>query len=83
MRATREDLIIVPENATVGLTIIMSTKGASSGAQRYAAYYGIHLKTVPHGSDYSFRYEEVVLHGRGLALSARATATFSAEVIRP
>jgi len=61
--ATRHDIGAAPQNPPCVLSIIVTTKGARSGAHRFANYYGLKLDTVAAGPNFGFRYENIVVQG--------------------
>jgi hypothetical protein len=80
VKATVDDILEHPQTPNNVKAVIVTTVGARDGAKRYAEYYGIDIQHVPHGPDYTFKYENVVQ--AGLLIAAKASVIASGAVLR-
>lgn len=80
VKATIDDILIAEDAPDHAKAIIVTTKGAQEGAQRFADYYGIMIENVPHRPDYIFRYENIVQ--AGITVSIQACSSVTADIHR-
>lgn len=76
MKATLDDILARPDTPEHISAIIITTKGAQKGAQKFAKFYGIEIQTVPYGREYTFSYQNIIQ--AGVVASSMTSASASA-----
>ncbi len=75
VKATMDDILAAKDTQSHANAIIVTTVGAQEGAQLFADYYGIIIESVPHGPNYTFRYENIIQASVTMSIKASVSLT--------